>query len=475
MQQDNANKFRLGRRRLLAATGLGGASLFLPSLGGKGALAQNAPIKRIVFMTQHHGTVHDRWRMLRDNAGYGNWEYAFDDNDPSSFSEILQPLHPHRADLIVMEGLSQASSLGDVAINNHNTGHLHILTGAKMQDDMSSGGPTVDQIIARQVAAPGRIQSLEMATRNPWIGGMINLDARQRAPVETSPGAIFDRLFPGGSAGAQGQEEPSERDRIRLARRSVLDFVAQEYSAIAARLGSEDRARLEMHRELIRDLEMRVGELSSLSCSAPGGVGGGNQVETAKAFADMTAAAFACDLTRVASIQVQELDNDEFGAPPGDVHQDYAHQTDSDPNAATQMTRYARKHAEIFAHLIDALKRYSDGNGTLLDSTAVVWVSELATGPHDLDRLPIVLAGSAGGYFRTGRYISHALDLPNPHEHPNWGDTASRRIGPGHSHLLISLMQAMDLPNNEIGMTSVRTRDGNNAEVDLTGPLPRLT
>jgi hypothetical protein len=474
MQHDNAN-MRLGRRQLLAAMGLGGATLFLPSLHGNRARAQSGPIKRLVIMTQHHGTVHDSWRMRRNNGDYGNWEYAFDDNDPNSFSEILRPLHPHRADLLVLEGLSQASTLGDAATNNHNAGHLHILTGAKMIDDMNSGGPTVDQIIAREVAVAGRIRSLEMATRSPWIGGMVNLDSRQRAPVETSPGAIFDRLFPNGSAPGEEQAEPSERDRIRVARRSVLDFVAKEYEAVAPRLGREDRARLDMHRELIRDLEKRVGELSSLSCSAPDGVGGGNQVQSAKAFADMTAAAFACDLTRVATIQIQELDNDEFGAPPGDVHQDYAHQTDSDQNAAAQMSKYSRTHAEIFGYLLDALKRYSDGNGTLLDSTAVVWASELATGPHDLDRMPFVLAGSCGGYFRTGRYLSHALELPNPHEHPSWGDSAQRDIGPGHSHLLISLMQAMGLPNNEIGESSVVTRDGNNSRIDLTGPLPRLT
>jgi hypothetical protein len=41
--------------------------------------------------------------------------------------------------------------------------------------------------------------------------------------------------------------------------------------------------------------------------------------------------------------------------------------------------------------------------------------------------------------------------------------------------MLISLMQAMGLSDNEIGSTSVRTRDGNNTELDLTGPLPRLT
>jgi hypothetical protein len=476
MQQDNSNNIRFRRRQLLAATGLGGAALFLPSLFGGRARAQNAPIKRLVIMTQHHGTVQNRWRMLRDNKDYGNWEYAFDDADPKSFSTILQPLHPHRADLLVLDGLSQASSLGDKAINNHNTGHLHVLTGAQMIDDMNSGGPTVDQIIAHQVALSGRIPSLEMATRSPWIGGMINLAASQRAPVETSPGSIFDRLFPNGSAPAGKQQAPTERDQIRSARKSVLDFVSQEYGLVSSRLGKEDRARLDMHRELIRDLEMRVGALSSLSCTAPDGVGnGGNQLDTAKAFADMTAAAFACDLTRVATIQIQQLDNDEFGAPPGDVHQDFAHQTDTDDNAAEQMGKYNAKHAEVFGYLLDGLKRYTDGNGTLLDSTAVVWVSELAVGPHDLDKIPIVMAGSCGGYFRTGRYVSYAQDLPNPHEHPDWGDKASRPIGLGHSHLLISLMQAMGLSNNTIGSTSVVTRDGKNTTIDLTGPLPRLT
>jgi hypothetical protein len=176
----------------------------------------------------------------------------------------------------------------------------------------------------------------------------------------------------------------------------------------------------------------------------------------------------------VATIQVQELDNDEFGAPPGDVHQDFAHRTLTDANAAEQMTKYNAKHAEIFLYLVEALRRYTEGDGSLLDHTAVVWISELANGPHDLDKIPIVMAGSCCGAFRTGRYLSHAQNLPNPHEHPDWGDTASRPIGPGHSHWLISLMQAMGLPNSEIGKTSVMTRDGTNQTLQLTGPLPRL-
>jgi hypothetical protein len=470
-----SHTLQLGRRQLLTATGLGGAALFLPSLRRGRAHAQNAiaPIKRLVILTQHHGTVQERWRMPRGNADFGDWEYAFDDADPASFSEILRPLHARRAQLLVIEGLAQVSALGDRATNNHNAGHLHLLSGAAMHDDLNAGGASVDQIIARQVAVAGRIPSLEMATAEPWIGGMVNLDASKRAPVETDPAATFQRLFPGGVTQAQ---QPSERDRIRSARKSVLDFVANEYAAVVPRLGAEDRARLDMHHGLIRDLEVRVGNLAALSCAPPAEVmRGGGHVDSAKAFADLTAAAFACDLTRVATIQVQQLDNEEFGAPPGDVHQDFAHQSETDANAAEQMTKYNLKHAEIFAYLIEALARYADGEGTLLDNTAAVWVSELATGPHDLDRIPIVMAGSCGGTFRTGRYISHALNLPNPHEHPDWGDEATRPVGPGHSHFLVSLMQAMGLPSNEIGLTSVLTRDGTSRTISLAGPLLRLS
>jgi hypothetical protein len=467
------------RRNLLIATGLSGASMFLPSMLGRGvsvgrASAQSAPIKRLVIVTQSHGVVREAWRMLRNQTDYGNWEYDLDDPNPESFSEILAPLHSHRDKLLILEGLAQTSALGDRAINNHNAAQLHLLTGARMQSDSSAGGASVDQVIARAIGRPDRIASLEYASGGLYIGGFVNSGPGQRVPVEMNPRAAFSRLFPSGSAAET--EEPSERERIRSARGSVLDFVRGEYQSIAPRLSSEDRKKLDMHRDIVRDLEQRSAALSKLVCEAPTDLSTApGNIEHAKAFADLTAAAFACDLTRVATIQLAQLANDEFGAPPGDVHQDYAHQAGSDPNATRQMTNYSRKNTEVFGYLLDALSRYQDGEGTLLDNTVAVFMSELATGPHDLDKIPVVLAGSAGGHFRTGRYLSYAQDTPNPHEHPSWGAAAGRPIGPGHSHLLVSLMQAMGLEDDSIGESSVVTRDGDNTEIDLTGALERLT
>jgi hypothetical protein len=465
----------ISRRKLLIASGLSGATLFLPSMLSRGARAKAAsePIKRLVILIQEHGTVRSAWRMPRNNKDYGTWEYPFDDSDPMSFSEILRPLHGNRDDLLVVEGLAMSSSLGDRAMNNHNSGHLHLLTGAKMLgttgDATEAGGPSVDQIIAKQIARPDRIPSLELATGNPWLGGFINSAPGVRVPVQTSPSAVFQRLFP---TGFDSGSMPSERDLIRAAHGSVLDLVQDEYDAIAPKLSGDDRKKLELHRDQIRDLETRQASLANLKCGAPAEPErGGDRLAQTRAYADIVAAAFACDLTRVATIAVTQLDNDEFGAPAGDVHQDFAHLTDRDANAAKYMTQYNKVHAELFNYLIDSLKKYSDGEGTLLDNTACIWITELATGPHARDQMPIVMAGKCAGEFKVGRYVSYPQDQPNATPYP---DSTTKPVGPAHTRWLISLMNAFGVEGDTLGMTSVQTKTKPAQTVDLTGALDRL-
>lgn len=477
----------MSRRQLLTALGLSAGGLFLPSLGWrKGAKAQSttAP-RRLVIFVSAHGVVPETWRMRRDHTDFGDWEYAFDDNDPSSFSETLQPLHAHRQKLLVIEGLSQMSTLADYSTNNHNAAAQHLLTCAMMQDDNNAGGPSVDQIIANEVAVPGRIPSLELSSlAGLFVGGFVNFAAGQRAPTSDNPQAVFDRLFPPGSTPTNGEDppEPTERDLIRGARGSVLDLVGDEYEAIAPRLGAEDRMRLDQHRQLVRDLEQRVGTFAQLSCNMPperSNVTSNNrQLEITRAMIPLASAALACDLTRVVTIQVGQLDNDEFGAPAGDVHQDFAHQTASSPVAAQQMTNYNRVHADLFGQLMSSLDQYSEGDGTVLDNTTCLWISELATGPHELWQIPIVMGGSMGGAFKMGRYLSYAQKHMNPIENPDWEPQANfLQVGPATNHLFVSLMQAMGLDRNSIGVESVTTRpkDGSPQTINTTGPLPRLT
>ncbi|HEY3254140.1 MAG TPA: DUF1552 domain-containing protein [Polyangiaceae bacterium] len=71
---------------------------------------------------------------------------------------------------------------------------------------------------------------------------------------------------------------------------------------------------------------------------------------------------------------------------------------------------YARK----FAHLVGLLNSVDEGDGKVLDHTAAVWFQGQSDGlAHNLNNLPIVQAGSAGGYFKTGWTVNVDDGSPN--------------------------------------------------------------
>lgn len=463
------------RRTLLRATGLGAGALFLPSLGVKRSKANSDAIpKRIVIIVTPHQVVGDAWEMLRNNPADAAFDYAFDDPNPESFSEVLRPLHPYRDKLLAIDGVGYLSGYqNEAGVNNaHDVSCASALTGARITGYVTVDGASVDQIIAREVAVEGRLPSLELATGGHLHGGYVNLGPNARAPVEVHPRNVFNRLFP---ADTEVPENPTVDDLVRSRRANVLDRVAMEYETLATRLSSEDRRKLESHRDMVADLQSRIEALGSLVCDQPDEPEGGWSATHATStpddfaqFAMLTAAALACDLTRVVTIQVEKVENEDFGAPPGDLHQDIAHAAAANP-AKDRMIAYNVMHAHNIAYLVGLLDSYPEGEGTLLDNTAVVWISEHGGGtgqPHGVTQVPVVIAGSCGGSFRCGRYIRYP-------RHP-WTSVgvAQNGLAPPHNKLLVSLARAMGLDVNSINMTE-RTLDG--VSFDLTGPLPNLT
>jgi hypothetical protein len=65
-------------------------------------------------------------------------------------------------------------------------------------------------------------------------------------------------------------------------------------------------------------------------------------------------------------------------------------------------------YAQKFGKLVGMLNDIPESNGTtLLDNSAAVWFQEMSDGnAHNLNNLPIIQAGSAGGYFKTGWTIN---------------------------------------------------------------------
>ncbi|WP_437901648.1 DUF1552 domain-containing protein [Sorangium sp. So ce124] len=73
------------------------------------------------------------------------------------------------------------------------------------------------------------------------------------------------------------------------------------------------------------------------------------------------------------------------------------------PGAIDMLLKIDDYYARKFAHLVEQLNRIEEGDGTLLDNCAAVWFQDVSDGcARNLNNLPIIQAGSAGGYFKTG-------------------------------------------------------------------------
>ncbi|MDP2341068.1 MAG: DUF1552 domain-containing protein [Deltaproteobacteria bacterium] len=461
---------RSNRRQLLAASGLLAGSLFLPSRARAGLVSDAPPKRLIVFFTQH-GTVYGNWRMRPGGVGAASdFQADLSALTAAEFSQVLRPLHPMRRKLIVLDGLAMTSVESDQIGNGHDYGTRGALTCARLVNG-AAGGPSIDQIVARQLHVAGRLDSLELAVVGTRNGGAIWRDAGQSISPDRNPDNVYSRLFPSSFT----SPTPTNAARVAAAQGSVLDLTKGEYAALAPRLSGADRQKVELHRDLVRDLELRLqGMPSAPQCARPGepqldGSSDGSFYESrAEAMFSLTAAALSCDLTRVVSIQLDQLNNGQIGAPPGDVHADFAHLQENNDFARQMMTNYGACHARQFLSLLQKLDAVPEGNGTLLDSCAVVWVSEIANGIHDYNPWPVVIGGGA---LRPGRYIYEAQDQPNPSTATGFPNYVPN-IGPPHNKLWVSVARAVGANISQVGVSEVVTPTG--TRIDCTGPLGSL-
>ena len=417
---------------------LGAGAALLPSLGRREAFADSrapspldtpaAPPRRIVFFLSQHGTVYDSWTMpgAAPDVNLGALTNA------SQMSRILAPLFPHRGDLCVLDGIFMLSARlldGTQNHNAHSVGQAHALTGVSATQQNLAGGISIDQVIANGLLAtsPTAVASLDVGVYN---GSEFSYTApNTRVPVWGNPEEAFDSLFAGMGGTVQ------QRAQMRAQRKSILDFAAAEMPGMRAGLSASDKVKLDSHLSTLRDWEQRVVSAGAAACAAPtrptqnaagpSNVGGAYGLVATAQFSNI-AAAFACNMTNVATVTMSQMPYQEFQGNvnydmsqfPNDVHQDFAHRADDPtyagqpdvPHAHEAMSGYHQKHAQQFAALVAMLKATpepfdSTGKSSVFDSTMVVWCGELASGFHQFTPWPVVVAAGSKVNIARGHYL----------------------------------------------------------------------
>jgi hypothetical protein len=459
------------RRTFLELLGLSGVGAGLSGIGARGLFAQDAmmgPPKRLIVISHCHGWPYDAWKLRPEGLGTSDpWEVDLAGLSRDAWPQPLAPLFEHRARLLALDGLSLATAELDMDGNRHDTGWVHAWTGNWADFaavDTRARSASLDQIVAAHVGRGDRLPSLELSIDDIREGGRpISYAASgARLPVENTPDRIWQRLF-----------GPSQApDPLASRRKGVLDFAYGEFRDLDPSLAAGERDKIATHFDLLSDLTNRLDGMASLACDS-GGMPGTQTAydDRFDANAQLVAAAFSCDITRVVSMSLGEMPTTDFGWDhvTDDVHKGLAHEIYNDAEKHQAMTDYLTMHAQQVAGLVSTLESLPEGDGTsVMDNTMIVWGSELGDGWHGYQHYcPLIIGGS--WHFRTGRYLHWPHRTGVQLLTPTGYSSAS---GMPHQRFLVSAAQAMGVETDHVGIKYVQSQAGEH--IACTGPLPKL-
>jgi len=346
----------------------------------------------------------------------------------SAWSAMTQPLSAAADDIVLVEGMPSGNP-------NDNHGSSDSLTGQGFGYYAVNNVPviksSVDQFIANRLIKSGvnrPIASLLLGANCNDNGGITQFYGGANGgnlPTIGSPLSAYNTVF--GAAMPSGSTASSSAALIKR-RQSILDTISGELTSLQSTLGSNEKAKLDAHLDSIRQLENKLSGGSGAggggACTkptAPGAdstyqfMGGMDAMAANVLHQQIIVNAFACDITRVASIQYgndQKLMVNAMGLPYDDQHGGYIHSGAASNYA--NLVKFEAYLATQFVSLISALKAAPDPLGTagqtLFDNTLVVWARDMGDAQnHNQQSMRFVLASGNGGYLKTqkgGRYVA---------------------------------------------------------------------
>lgn len=429
---------RLSRRQLLRGAGMGGLGLglglpFLSSLMAR-AGGVDSPAKRVIFFCSPNESV-DRAHWVPPGNGS-----AF---PLTALAPMMSSLEPHKDRLLLIGDLEMSSRLDDP----HPGGHIgmgHLLVGRKVTElgpsepEHWASGKSLDQHVAEQLG----VDALTLGVRSGGSNGNSRIsylaDSQPVDPI-SRPDTAFDNLFADAALPAE------ELAALKAQRLSVLDRVSGDLDRLKASLPSEGRAKLEVHTDMVRDLELKIASDQVVDCdpTAPNGSDYDSNAGFPMAVrrqVDVMLQALGCGLTDVASLQVGNSGASNITPiwPEENIninidYHNIVHDYNNDANNATIENRRVQMETfmfSLFAYLLEQMEAIPEGNGTMLDNSLVVWMKPIAY-KHRFEEFLFMLAGNAGGQLQTGRFVSYP--------------------GRPHNDLLVSIMNLMGVDGNAYG------------------------
>ena len=399
-------KTSLSRRAMLRGMG---ATLALPLLDAM-VPAMTASVNTAAAPTRRFGAVFvpmgerpSHWTPSTSGVGF-------------EFSAILKPIESFRDQVIVVSNMDRPLA-GTHAVS---TGTW--LTGSapkRTEAEDFVAGTSLDQIIAGTIGGDSVFPSLEIGTEDftGYVGACdvgyscayMNTIAWKTPttpmPMETNPRVVFERMFgrPGSTA---------ERVTRMRQNRSILDSVTGDVAQLERGLGARDRVRLDQYLDHVREIEGRIQRAEKQATTevnvpvAPVGVPDSWE-EHATVMFDLMALAYEADLARVFTFMLNR-EASQLVFPNLGFNEPW-HHVSHHGNEAEKLALLVKLNTyqiSIFGKFLERLRNTPDGDGTLLDHSAILWGSGMSdSNTHSPLDVPYLMVGKAAGAFKGNRHI----------------------------------------------------------------------
>lgn len=428
-----ANNSRVTRRDL--ARLIGGAAVALPALELFGhdvrAQAAGKVAKYAVFCYTPDGVNQKAFWPTGGTTDF-------------TLSPILAPFQAYRDKLLVLgpemangapkggSGLAYAAATPQhqaavtLSARTGNLPYVDPQTNANNKID----GPSIDQVIAKAVVGDSLLSSVNFGIHP--IGGDTPSDFNYKedgTPIKrvSTADEAWSLVFGKPLAPAM----PSDMGAARK-QSAVTDFLHARFNSLRPQVSSYDQQVLDQHLAALRVYEERLAKRAGagdMGCKTPtrrevpsdatAVRTGADTEQLAPFYMDIISSAFACNLTKVASVTFGYPGGGDAGGlrMPWLNFTEPMHFVSHHGGGADKLNKYQQMStwiAKQIAYLMQNLSAVKDADGVpLLDKTVIYWFNRHGDGDaHTNFALPNILLGGAGGYFAMGRYLQLPATSP---------------------------------------------------------------
>jgi len=410
-RKQNITDLRFSRRTLLKGAGVALALPWLESIPAFGSLpaasgigtARNTPPQRLAVIFMANGISYNHWSATGEGAAM-------------ELSKTLAPLDPFKEKLNVISGLFNKAATG-VGIHPGQTGNL--LSGARLTKGAEvHGAISMDQVLANKFAEQTIAPSMVLGCEQPVTGyhesnfsmaysSHISWQSETTpVPLEEYPARAWDMLF---------ENKGSKRNQ------SILDRVKDQAAGLSKSVSSDDAKKLDEYLTSVRSVEKRIETTRELANKAADNAKDKGQPlvmmkrpdnglpedirEHMKLMLDIVALGFQTDKTRVVTAM---LCRDISGLCYPFLNVTLPHHPCSHEDTGDAYERVCRYYITQYAYLVEKLSQMKEGEGTVLDNSCIMFMSNMWSGAkHDSSQVPILTAGGLGGTLKTGRVLDY--------------------------------------------------------------------